>query len=176
MRYIFDVKAMQKVNPANAICSIIAIVYLGLSLSGKKYGLITFPRCPQIFTMAPPAALFSGVWLSELTAQVYTSAFAEKLPDVYKNAAVYLAAVLSVATEITKPTMEIQLLTIMWYPRSFLRSEDQATRKEATVPRMYGGAVRTRAMVLEPNPKPRTIVGKKLLKPYDDVMKIFIKI
>jgi hypothetical protein len=44
------------------------------------------------------------------------------------------------------------------------------------VPKMYGGAVKASAIVLDPKLKPATIVGKKLLKPYEDVMKMFMKI
>jgi hypothetical protein len=64
----------------------------------------------------------------------------------------------------------------MWKPLSLLRSDDQATKNDMMVPKMYGGAVKASAIVLDPRLKPATIVGKKLLKPYEDVMKMFIKI
>jgi hypothetical protein len=57
-------------------------------------------------TIAPAAALFSGVVFNVDTAQVYTSGLAEKEPGVYRNAAKYLAGLFKVATVTTNPTIE----------------------------------------------------------------------
>ena len=48
-------------NAENAIISSIAIVYLGPSFDGKKYGLQMLPSCESKFTIAVAQARFSGV-------------------------------------------------------------------------------------------------------------------
>jgi hypothetical protein len=49
-------------------------------------------------------ARFSGVWFKVELAQLNTIALDEKQPQMYRKAAVYRAALLSVDTEIMKPT------------------------------------------------------------------------
>lgn len=119
----------------------------------------------MILTMAVAHARFAGVWFRVAAAQVYTMAFEPKHPPMYRNEAKYRAALLSVATVMMKPATAKQRGKAMWKPRSLLRSLENAIAKEMIVPIMYGGAVQTRVIVLEPRLKPLTIDGKKLLKP-----------
>lgn len=98
----------------NPIINNIAIMYLGLSLDGKKYGLQMLPSCDSKLTMAVAQARFSGVWFKTLAAHEYTIELAAKAPEQYKNAAKYLAGTLSVATEIAKPMTATNMGTEMW--------------------------------------------------------------
>jgi hypothetical protein len=54
--------------------------------------------------IAVAQARFSGVWFRVELAQLNTIALDEKQPQMYRNAAVYRAALLSVDTETMKPT------------------------------------------------------------------------
>lgn len=83
----------------------------------------------QKHTIAPAAALFSGVVFMVETAQVYTRGLAEKEPGVNKNAAKYRAALLSVATVTTNPMTDRHSAGIMWKERSFILSEFHAKAK-----------------------------------------------
>jgi hypothetical protein len=58
---------------------------------------------PKMFTIAPAAALFSGVDDRVDTAQAYTRAFAENEPGAYKNEAAYRASRLVVARVMMNP-------------------------------------------------------------------------
>jgi hypothetical protein len=60
-------------------------------------------RWPKMFTIAPAAALFSGVDDRVDTAQAYTRAFAENDPGAYKNEAAYRASRLVVARVMMNP-------------------------------------------------------------------------
>jgi hypothetical protein len=52
----------------NTIISIMASAYRGESAGRKKYGLQMLPSWASRFTIAVPAARFSGVWFSVLAA------------------------------------------------------------------------------------------------------------
>ena len=87
-------------------------------------------------TIAPAAALFSGVVFSVDTAQVYTRGLAEKEPGVYKNAAKYLAGLFKVATVITNPTMETHSAGMMCSDRDLILSEFHAQAQETRAAKM----------------------------------------
>jgi hypothetical protein len=87
-------------------------------------------------TIAPAAALFSGVVFNVDTAQVYTSGLAENEPGVYRNAAKYLAGLLRVATVITNPTIEIHRAGMMCNDRDLIRSEFHAQAQETRAAKM----------------------------------------
>lgn len=83
-----------------------------------------FPSWLTTLMMAVDAALFSGVCESVLDAQLNTRALLANQPPMYRNAAVYLAALLSVDTLIMKPMQATPRGTEMWKPRSLRLSEE----------------------------------------------------
>lgn len=68
--------------------------------------------------IAVAQALFSGVWLVDDAAQLYTIALAAKHPEMYRNDAKYRTGKLRAETEMMKPTMATPIGALICQPRS----------------------------------------------------------
>ncbi|KAL0944341.1 uncharacterized protein CTRU02_202228 [Colletotrichum truncatum] len=74
--------------------------YRGLSWGLKKYGPQTFPSCASKHTIAVAAALFSGVSLSALAAQLKINAVGAYAPGMNRKLAKYRTGLFTVAAAI----------------------------------------------------------------------------
>ena len=79
IHFIDKLQTMLSIENANI--SIMAMTYLGPSVSGKKYGLQILPNWAKRLMMAAVHARFSGVWFRTEAPQEYTMAFAAKAPE-----------------------------------------------------------------------------------------------
>lgn len=119
----------------NIIISKKASRYLGLSAGLKKYGLQIFPTCANKHTIDVAVALFSGVSLATLAAQLKIRPVDAKAPGKYRKLAKYRAGRFVVAAEMTKPSMATQTGPTMWSPLSARRSEETATQRATAAAR-----------------------------------------
>lgn len=64
--------------------------------------------------IAPAQARFSGVWLVDVAAQLYTIELAEKHPEIYRKDAKYCAGTFWTLALIMKPTAATPIGTLIW--------------------------------------------------------------